>query len=117
MRLILIDHDSGYIFGDTADMPTDHVIDDEAMRDHAITPTLAARWLDEAVVREFGRVYVQHGPDYRPAANEPAYHVYRADVNGSDAVGVAWDGQDPEEIAAVERDCRKIAVVTWSSAE
>ena len=39
------------------------------------------------------------------ASNETGYHVYRADIGGSEVVLVVWDGQDQETIGAVERDC------------
>lgn len=127
MRLILIDNHSGFIFGDTAQLdrshafaadgpPSDEFRAGDLAKNCPVSPIMAAQWSDESLVREFGRIYRQHGPDYRPASNESAYHVFRADPDGSDAVPPVWEGWDPETIAAVERDCRKIAVVTWSSA-
>jgi hypothetical protein len=106
-RYILIDNYTGYIWGDTGDL-------DGPARDE--TPLEAARRLDEHVGGE-PREYEQHGANYRPDANVGAYHVYRADIGGSDAVRLVTDGQSQEEIDAVERDCRKVAVVTWEQME
>jgi hypothetical protein len=96
MRLILIDNCSGYIFGDSADFAGGR----------AVEVIDACRTLDESN-GVHGREYDEHGPGYRPAANETAYHVYR----GSDAIPVVHDGQDQETIEAVVRDCDKVAVV------
>lgn len=101
-RYILIDNHTGYIFGDTADLPGEHIMDGAAARDHEMTPTLAARWVDEAIIGAFGRTYIQHS--YAPAGAR-GYHVYRADVDGSDAVPVVWDGQDSETIREVVDNC------------
>jgi hypothetical protein len=109
-RYILIDNCSGYIFGDTADMPRDHVVDGWPMRDHEITPLLAARWLDEAVVGARGRAYHEVGRRDL-ASNETGYHVYRADIRGSDAVPDVHDGQSRDEIEAVERNCDYVTTV------
>lgn len=122
-RYILIDNSTGYVFGDTADLPASHVFSHDGpagdefragdmAKNCAPSPIMAAQWLDEATVGAFGRTYTQHGPDYAPVAGEDAYHVYRADVRGSEAVPVVTDGQDQEMIDAVERDCIKVAVVT-----
>lgn len=101
MRLILIDHSTGYVFGDSADFAGGRAMENEAE---------AARQLDESLGVQ-GRTYETMGAGYRPAANETAYHVYRADIRGSDAVAIVQDGQDPEMIADVERECDKLAVV------
>ena len=76
MRLILIDHYSGYIWGDSADFAAGRAMESAAD---------AARQLDESLCSR-GRTYTEHGPRYRPASNETAYHVYRADIDGSEAV-------------------------------
>lgn len=107
-RLILIDDHSGYIFGDTADLPGDHVMDGTAARDHEMTPTLAARWLDEAGIGTFGRSYVEHR---QKPISAGGYHVYRADIDGSDAVPVVWDGQDQETIRTVVDNCRYVGFI------
>lgn len=106
-RYILIDHASGYIFGDTGDL-------NGAARDES--PADAARRLDESI-GEFGRSYEEERAQYRPDfSNSTAYHVYRADVNGSEAVPLVSDGQSQDEIEQVERLCRKVAVVTITDA-
>jgi len=115
-RYILIDNYTGYIFGDTADMPLDHQIDGEAMRETgnaALTPEMAAQWLDESIVGVYGRTYERVA---RLANNETGYRVYRADIHGSDAVAVVHDGQDRDTIAAVERDCPHVATIACRDA-
>jgi hypothetical protein len=42
--------------------------------------------------------------------------VYRADIDGSEAVPVVEDGQDQETIEMVYGTCRKVAVVTFTDA-
>jgi hypothetical protein len=109
VRLILIDNASGYIWGDSADFAASRSME---------SATDAARQLDESL-GEHGRTYEEHGPRYRPASNESAYHVYRADIDGSEAVAVAvgHDGQDADTIEAVERDCEKLAVVVVTASD
>ena len=56
------------------------------------------------------------GRDYREMPSAPndtktGYFVYRADINGSEAVPGIVDGQDQEMIEAVERDCEFVAFV------
>lgn len=102
-RYILIDSNSGYIFGDTADYAAGA---DLAQSAH-FNPVEAARLLDESI-GEYGRAYVETG---RPRDTRTGYHVYRADMDGSDAVPVVWDGQDQETIEAVERDCEYVGFV------
>ena len=92
-RYILIDNHSGYIFGDSADLNG---------KIFAGTPMEFAAALD-ASIGEHGRTYE---PGFWPICSETGYLVYRADVDGSEAVPVVQDGQDQEMIDAVERDCR-----------
>lgn len=106
-RYILIDNGSGYVFGDTADLPGN---DDPS----SLTPIEAARLLDESI-GEPGREYELIG--YNPRDTSTGYHVYRADVEGSDAVAVVTDGQDREVIEAVERDCEYVGYVACRDAE
>lgn len=99
-RYILIDNNSGYIFGDSADFAAGNQSD--------LTPTEAARLMDESIG--------EHGREYRELSSVPrdtrtGYAVYRADINGSEAVPVVQDGQDREMIEAVERDCEFVAFV------
>lgn len=116
MRLILIDNSSGNIFGDTAAMPRDHVIDGSSIHewgDALMTPVLAARWLDEAIIGHRGRKYENV---LRLASTETGYRVYRADIDGSEAVPVFEDGTDLDAITTVERDCEWIGCVRCSEA-
>lgn len=114
-RYILIDNCSGYIFGDTAALPT-HTFagDDFPISQSGLTPLEAARWLDEADIREFGRTY-EEVSRHALASNQTGYHVYRADVGGSDAVPPTEDGQNQEAIKAVERDCEYVTTVRCTS--
>lgn len=105
-RYILIDSDSGYIWGDTADFATDR----QGEFDGAIC--IAARLLDESL-GEHGRAYID---SWRRPDGASGYFVYRADVNGSEAVPVVQDGQDQETIEAVERDCEYVGFVQYESA-
>ena len=99
-RYILIDNCSGYIFGDSADLNG---------RIFTGTPTEYAAALD-ASIGERGRVY-EEVSRHALANNETGYHVYRADVNGSETVTVVWDGQDQETIDAVVRDCEYVTTI------
>ncbi len=99
-RYILIDNDSGYIFGDTADY--------NGKIYTAKSPADAARELDETIVKQHGRTYVETS---RPSDGRTGYHVYRADVGGSDAVTTVTDGEDQEMIDAVMADCDYVCFV------
>jgi len=99
-RYILIDNQSGYIFADSADLNGTIF---------AGTPTEFAAVFD-ASTGEPGRSY-DMTTIYDLADNETGYHVYRADVNGSEAVPVIEDGQDAEMIAAVVRDCEYVTTL------
>lgn len=99
-RYILIDNGSGYIFGDTADY---------ANAD--LDPIEAARTLDESIGehgRNYGRIC------HNPQDGRTGYHIYRADVNGSEAVTVVNDGQDQDTIDAVTENCHYEGFVTIS---
>jgi hypothetical protein len=102
MRLILIDNHSGYIFGDTADMPG--LRQDDVMAPVSLDDALvaAARALD-ASIGVHGRTYSVTGRG--PRDTSTGYHVYRSDVGGSDQLPSIFDGQDAETVAAVERTC------------
>lgn len=102
-RYIFIDSNSGYIWGDSADFATESTDDIPAL----------ARMLDESI-GEIDRAYVVHNVDPRTTAT--GYHVYRADVRGSEQVGNIHDGQDQEMIEAVERDCEYVGFVEAISA-
>jgi hypothetical protein len=105
-RYILIDNFTGFIFGDSADL------------DGSIfsgTPAEFAAALDTSIFQP-GRTY-EEVPRASVASDETAYHVYRADVGGSEAVTVVHDGQDQETIAAVERDCDYVTTLRITSAD
>jgi len=93
-RHILIDNNSGYIWGDSADLDGKIFVG---------TAAEFARALDESL-GETGRQYTELNS--APRDNRTGYHVYRADINGSEAVTAVWDGQDQDTIEAVMRDCR-----------
>lgn len=93
-RFILIDNNSSYIFGDSGDL-------DGPARDE--TATDFASRLD-ASIGEHGRSYEMVG--HNPRRTETGYHVYRADIGGSEAVMLVTDGQDQQMIDDVTRDCR-----------
>ena len=93
-RYILIDNYSGFIWGDSADL------------DGAIFSGTAlefAKALDESI-GEHGRTYTKQSR--ADASSQLGYHVYRADINGSDAVTIVHDGQSQETIDAVTESCR-----------
>lgn len=106
-RFILIDNNSGYIFGDSADFAAGNQSD--------LTPEEAAKMLDDSLDTSDGREYTLIG--HNPRTTATGYLVYRADVNGSEAVPIAQDGQDREAIEAVERDCKFIGFVEISRTE
>lgn len=101
-RYILIENNSGYIWGDSADL-NGKIFDG--------TPEEFAAALD-ASIHEYDRTYEMIG--HNPRSTEDGYHVYRADVGGSEAVMVANDGQDQEMIDAVERDCQYLGFIRVS---
>ena len=105
-RFILIDNNSGYIFGDTADL-NGAILSTNS-------PVDACRAFDEQVVGEHGRTYETVSS---LASNETGYSVYRADVDGSEAVPVVHDGQDQDTIDAVIASCRHVATVRCVGAE
>jgi len=104
-RFILIDNGSGFIFGDTGDL-------DGAARDE--TPLEAVARLDTSVGAH-GRSY-EEVSRYGMASNETGYHVYRADVRGSEAVPLVDDGQDQETIDSIVRDCEYVTTIRCTSA-
>lgn len=99
-RHILIDAYSGYIFADSADL-NGKIFTGE--------PIEFARAFDESL-GEFGREYAMT----RTAAAGPGYHVYRADVDGSEAVPVVHDGQSAAEIEAVTTHCAHVGFISIS---
>jgi hypothetical protein len=107
-RYILIDNVSGYVMGDTADLPKHTFAGDVFPIDQSrLSPVAAAMWLDEAVIHTYGRRYEECGR-HELNSNETGYHLYRADIDGSEAVPLVYDGQDRDTIEAVERDCEYV---------
>ena len=106
-RYILIDNNSGYIFGDTADFAAGRQSDMQSITD-------AARLLDESN-GEHGRSYVEH--HHNPRTTTSGYDVYRADIDGSEAVPLVHDGQDQATIDQVEKLCRYEGFVECLSGE
>ncbi len=104
-RYILIDNCSGYIFGDSADL------DGQIFSG---TPIEFAAALD-ASIGAHGRTY-EDVSRYALASNETGYHVYRADVDGSEAVDVVWDGQDQDTIDAVIDNCEYVTAIRCKDA-
>lgn len=104
-RYILIDNYTGYIWGDSADL------DGQIFAGTA--PEFAAAI--DASLGNHGRTYTEQGrPD---ASTQNGYHVYRADVDGSDAVTIVHDGQDQATIDAVIESCRYENFIAFERAE
>lgn len=99
-RYILIDNCSGYIWGDTGDL-------NGPARDES--PIEASRRLDESL-NEYGRGYEQVSRR-QLASNESGYHVYRADVDGSEAIPLVYDSHDKQTLNDVERLCEYICTI------
>ena len=106
-RYILIDNNSGYIFGDSADFASGRQSEIESLSD-------AARMLDESI-GEYGRKYTELARN--PNSTVTGYDVYRADINGSEAVPVVMDGQDAETISAVVSCCEYVGFVECEPGE
>lgn len=108
MRLILIDNNSGFIFGEfsTSDYTGIHKTSDRNLID-------AAKHVDAEIGAQ-ARIYTASGS--APNSTQTGYHVYRADVRGSEQVGAITDGQDAEMIEAVERDCEYFGFVSCADA-
>lgn len=100
-RFILVDSSTGYIFGDTSDFAASQQID---------SPEHAAQLLDEHIGAPASKYELM-----RNRANDaPGYFVYRADINGSDAVPVVCDGQDQATIDGVTDSCEFVGFVERS---
>ena len=102
-RFILIDNNSGYVFGDSADL-NGSIFYGTALE--------YAKALD-ASNGEHDRTYDLLS--FNPRDTSGGYHIFRADIDGSEAVTVVWDGQDKETIENVERSCRYEGFICWSS--
>lgn len=99
-RYILIDNASGYIWGDSADFMAGDQGD--------YTPAEVAQALDANVGALHGSTQYEDTTMAGLASNETGYYVYRADIDGSEAVTVVHDGQDAETIRAVVNSCRYV---------
>lgn len=98
-RYILIDRNSGYIWGDSADI---------AGEIFTGSPVETAQALDESIGDLGGPAEYEETHQSDASAT---YDVYRADVRGSEAVGNIHDGQDQELIDAVVRDCEFVTSI------
>lgn len=105
MHLILIDTNSGYIWGDTRDLAGYDASYAAALRDMDAAAKYAAATLD----RDVGTEADEYKIDNRGAPD--SYNIYRVDINGSEALPLVGDGQDQETINAVKRECAYVATV------
>jgi hypothetical protein len=96
-RYILVDNNSGYIWGDSADL---------AGKIFTGSPVEFAAALDAAICGVEGRAYDDIG-FAKLALNESGYLVYSV----PDLFPVVEDGQDQETIEAVERDCQHVTTI------
>jgi hypothetical protein len=97
-RYILVDNNSGYIWGDSADFAPHGDIGGAAD---------AARLLDEGLGTT-GRAYELLGRN--PCTTCTGYDVYLSEL-GTDVLPVVHDGQDEEAIAAVQTGCQYLGFV------
>jgi hypothetical protein len=117
VRIILIDSDSGYIWGDSATLDS-RVFDLDAAL--AICPDMDVSSVDdfalayaEALDRSVGgepRTYEMLSASASRDGGS-GYMAYRADIDGSEAVEVVSDGQSQEAIEAVISKCREIGFI------
>lgn len=107
MRLILIDNNSGFIFGEFASNDYTGNFDLYACLEEA------AKHVDADIGAQ-DRVY--EVSRVAPNTSQGGYYVYRADVRGSEQVPAITDGTDPEMIRAVEQDCEYLGFVSFSDA-
>ena len=98
-RYIFIDHNSGYIWGDSVD------IDGKIVTG---TPVEVAAALDASLEEDpaLFTYWQTHKSD-----PERTYDVYRADIGGSEVIGTIHDGTDQETIEAVLRDCEYVTSI------
>jgi len=106
-RFIIIDTNSGYIFGDTANLPAGQFTCSGGLNDADMAA--ACRAID-ATNGEHGRSYEALN-GVRELNGRSGYMVYL----GSNAVATVIDGQDQEAIETVERHCALVGVVTWAA--
>jgi len=104
-RYILIESNSGYIWGDSADLNG---------KSFDGTPCEFAAALDTSLGTP-GRQYELIGRN--PRTTDGGYDVYRADVRGSEAVPVVQDVQDQDTIESVMHDCEYVGFITITDAD
>lgn len=106
-RYIGIDSNTGYIFFDTGDL-------DGAARQE--TPAEAVERFErfEDVRGGNSVTYIEHR---RAPDGASGYHVYRADIDGSEAVAITQDGQDPDALEAVRSGCEYVRFVEVKSVD
>lgn len=104
-RYIFIDNYTGYIFGDSADIDGKAVTGD---------PIDIVRQLDESIDQSEAALREYRHTMVKPQTDESYYLVYRADIDGSDALPTVWDGQDQETIDAVRAHCRFDGYIVWN---
>jgi hypothetical protein len=102
-RFIIIDNNSGFIFGDTADRLTGRQSDWIEKSEADILE--AVELLDEEI-NDGWRAYKYHRAN--PRSTVTGYHVY--DASG-DQVPCVQDDQDRETIDAVESSCGYLGFV------
>lgn len=98
---IILDVDSGYIWGDTRDVGGKSVSFDSIVD--------ACRAINESV----GNFDFNYN-EVPQLSSKCGFKVYRVDINGSEAVPVIHDGQDDETIASVDRNCDFVGYVEYS---
>ena len=108
VRLILIDNNSGLIIADAANYRLgnlDEWRDNNSDNDSDIerVSLLAARLLDDSIG--------EHGCEYEfisydPSDTRTGCLIYRADIDGSEALPVVVEERNQETIDAVKRYCR-----------
>lgn len=96
-RYILINSNSGYIWGDSADLGG------KIFKGNAIQ---FARALDAWIGTEDPKEQDYELLSRPPCDTETGYHVYRANVGRRHTVPVITNGQSQDQIEAVERDCQ-----------
>jgi len=112
-RFILIDNHTGYVWGDSADLNGGIFVPTaEGLGAQAVEYAAAL----DASNGEHDRSYLECSR-HALASNETGYHVYRADVGGSEAIGIVRDGQDQETIDSVVRDCEYVSTIRCSARE
>lgn len=112
MRIVLIDSCSGYIWGDSADLDGRIFSQDDAyaIREDGDFALAYAEALDRSIGGA-PRTYA-YGNASTARDGVTGYRVFRADIDGSEAVGVVHDGQNKDTIDAVIENCPEIGFIT-----